>query len=213
MGGVYNPFNLGLYTYTHQNPVRYSDPDGNVVIGIPFTDKYFVLQQRSEGGYRAEITTRKEGRNINPAPGFFSGKITFVNDDPAGASPDRRVSFELADTIEGAVRDTKSDINVNSTTGGHSTGQHPRGEAADVNRIAGKRVDDPKNADKVKSFQGALSKQPSIFRNYGPSQQTETQIRKGGRNDYAVPKMAPSHQDHVHAAVPDKNEQQKRAQE
>jgi RHS repeat-associated protein len=30
-GGVYNTFNLGLYSYAHQNPVRYTDPDGNAV--------------------------------------------------------------------------------------------------------------------------------------------------------------------------------------
>ena len=29
MGGIYNPFNLALYSYSHQNPVRYFDPDGN----------------------------------------------------------------------------------------------------------------------------------------------------------------------------------------
>ena len=29
MGGAYNTFNLGLYTYSHLNPVRYKDPDGN----------------------------------------------------------------------------------------------------------------------------------------------------------------------------------------
>ena len=28
MGGVYNSSNLGLYTYTHSNPVRLTDPDG-----------------------------------------------------------------------------------------------------------------------------------------------------------------------------------------
>ena len=31
MGGVFNTGNLGLYTYTHHNPVRYVDPDGNYV--------------------------------------------------------------------------------------------------------------------------------------------------------------------------------------
>jgi RHS repeat-associated protein len=30
-GGVYNTFNLGLYSYAHQNPVRYTDPDGKAV--------------------------------------------------------------------------------------------------------------------------------------------------------------------------------------
>jgi RHS repeat-associated protein len=31
MGGVFNPFNMGLYTYTHLNPIKYIDPDGNEV--------------------------------------------------------------------------------------------------------------------------------------------------------------------------------------
>jgi hypothetical protein len=30
MGGVYNPLNLGLYTYAHQNPVKLADPDGQI---------------------------------------------------------------------------------------------------------------------------------------------------------------------------------------
>ena len=30
-GGIHNPFNLGLYAYSHQNPVNYLDPDGNSV--------------------------------------------------------------------------------------------------------------------------------------------------------------------------------------
>lgn len=29
MGGVYNPLNLGLFSYSFQSPVRYRDPDGN----------------------------------------------------------------------------------------------------------------------------------------------------------------------------------------
>ena len=33
MGGVFNPFNLGLYTYAHHNPVRYGDPDGKETVG------------------------------------------------------------------------------------------------------------------------------------------------------------------------------------
>ncbi|HEX6287738.1 MAG TPA: SpvB/TcaC N-terminal domain-containing protein [Herpetosiphonaceae bacterium] len=28
MGGVYNSLNLGLYSYSHQNPVKFTDPDG-----------------------------------------------------------------------------------------------------------------------------------------------------------------------------------------
>ena len=29
MGGVFNSFNLGLYTYSHLNPIKFFDPDGN----------------------------------------------------------------------------------------------------------------------------------------------------------------------------------------
>ena len=32
MGGVFNSFNLGLYSYGHLNPVKYVDPDGNQTI-------------------------------------------------------------------------------------------------------------------------------------------------------------------------------------
>jgi hypothetical protein len=31
MGGVFNGLNLGLYTYSHQNPIKLLDPDGNAV--------------------------------------------------------------------------------------------------------------------------------------------------------------------------------------
>jgi len=31
MGGVINPINLAMYTYGHQNPVKFIDPDGNAV--------------------------------------------------------------------------------------------------------------------------------------------------------------------------------------
>ena len=31
-GGVFSPKNLGMYTYTHNNPVLYTDPDGNALI-------------------------------------------------------------------------------------------------------------------------------------------------------------------------------------
>ena len=32
MGGAYNPLNLAMYTYGHQNPVKFVDPDGNLSI-------------------------------------------------------------------------------------------------------------------------------------------------------------------------------------
>jgi len=39
MGGVFNSGNLAGYTYTHQNPVRYVDPDGNVIWFAPLVAK------------------------------------------------------------------------------------------------------------------------------------------------------------------------------
>ena len=49
MGGVYNPFNLGLYTYAHQNPIKLVDPDGNAVWKIPFTDTYLYIGKGGVG--------------------------------------------------------------------------------------------------------------------------------------------------------------------
>lgn len=46
MGGAYNSFNLGLYTYSHFNPVRYTDPDGKfalVEFGIGAIITYLVI--------------------------------------------------------------------------------------------------------------------------------------------------------------------------
>ncbi len=35
MGGVFNSFNLGLYSYSCLNPVKFIDPDGNQAVKIP----------------------------------------------------------------------------------------------------------------------------------------------------------------------------------
>ena len=34
MGGAFNSLNLTMYAYGHQNPVKYVDPDGNLVIEV-----------------------------------------------------------------------------------------------------------------------------------------------------------------------------------
>ena len=34
MGGVFNSFNLGLYSYVHLNPTRYTDPDGRCPVCV-----------------------------------------------------------------------------------------------------------------------------------------------------------------------------------
>ncbi len=52
-GGVYEPLNLGVYTYAYHNPVIYTDPDGAVTQRVSyFTHRYahWVRKARSKGG-------------------------------------------------------------------------------------------------------------------------------------------------------------------
>ena len=201
MGGIYNSFNLGLYTYGHLNPVRYSDPDGNVVIGIPFTDKYFVLQQKPGGGIAAEITTRAEGRHIDPAPNglFSSQQISFKNDNPRGASPDQKVSFDAADMVEGAIRNTGQTININSTTGGvHSSpnSNHYRHKAVDIDHIGGVGVGVASNRGEVRKLQQAFDKDPNNRENFGPAFKHKTEESGTRHNNWP----AAEHGGHLHEA-------------
>lgn len=65
MGGVYNSFNLGLYTYTHLNPIKYLDPDGRL------TYKY---EQKSFYIDKGDTLTSISGRT-----GFSIGQIMGAN--------------------------------------------------------------------------------------------------------------------------------------
>ena len=46
MGGVYNSPNLGLYSYGHLNPVRYTDPDGRATVSIDVSGKLLGIATR-----------------------------------------------------------------------------------------------------------------------------------------------------------------------
>ena len=92
MGGIYNPFNLGMYTYVHQNPVKLVDPNGNEaldlnfgLIGVTFgtdesSDQPFVkLRVGPTGlGYMSHDT-------YNFAPPEQVGKISPYEGGDAGA--------------------------------------------------------------------------------------------------------------------------------
>lgn len=43
MGGVFKPFNLGLYSYSHHNPLKFVDPDGRETKIIIIKDKFLDL--------------------------------------------------------------------------------------------------------------------------------------------------------------------------
>jgi len=47
MGGVFNPINLSLYTYTHLNPLMFIDPDGQAtgITAVLDGNKYFLVAQ------------------------------------------------------------------------------------------------------------------------------------------------------------------------
>jgi RHS repeat-associated protein len=49
MGGVYNSFNLGLYSYGHLNPVKFVDPDGKAAGGDPTKRRAKELRQLIRG--------------------------------------------------------------------------------------------------------------------------------------------------------------------
>ena len=82
MGGVYNPFNLGVYSYGHLNPVRYTDPDGNVVFKIPFTETYVYVGK----GAIATTTTTQQLQQRHP----YLGRLTDRMQEPA-----KRTLFEM----------------------------------------------------------------------------------------------------------------------
>jgi len=62
MGGVYTSFNMNLYAYAHVNPLRYTDPDGQVIFRIPFTQAYIYFGSDS-GRFRIAATTLQSVEN------------------------------------------------------------------------------------------------------------------------------------------------------
>jgi RHS repeat-associated protein len=63
MGGAFNSLNLAMYTYGHNNPVKFTDPDGN-----------FVLYVETEGTGHVGIQTNSNGNKSNYDYGRYHGK-------------------------------------------------------------------------------------------------------------------------------------------
>ncbi|MFH0977502.1 MAG: RHS repeat-associated core domain-containing protein [Spirochaetota bacterium] len=147
IGGVFNSANLNVYSYATNNPVKFTDPDGNWVINIPFTGVAFYVQQKPKcdgGGYRAGFASESSGRHIDPTgtTGFGSlfsdQKISFINDDPSKGTTDKPVSSKQAAATENVADKTGLLFNVNSSKRGPGNEKHSTGDAVDINRVADK---------------------------------------------------------------------------
>ena len=126
----------------------------------------------------------------------FNGKITFNNDEKPKPSTNLPVSESLAKMIENIPRTSSYSLNINSTTGGtHSkTSFHYYGMAVDINKINGKRIDDPSNSQAVRRVQQLLTKEENIGECFGPF----LNIRKNGKEIIQKPLMKEKHLNHLH---------------
>jgi len=90
MGGIYNSFNLGMYSYSHLNPVKFTDPDGRTTV-ITVTDRIVAI-------VNVRISTTP-GNNQTVAVPLYR---VYVTNTDTGAS--REYAF-TRDATKGGVRE------------------------------------------------------------------------------------------------------------
>lgn len=139
------------------------------------------------------------GRRIAMGP-----RVTYINDNPGGASPRQPLTQGTAGMVAGAIVDSGlGAVNINSTTGGgHSqTSRHYQAKAVDMNQVNGSRVSDfadPRVLADVTRLQNALRRQPNIRELFGPAIQEKTAVAGGAPRP--TPSQRPTHKDHIHAS-------------
>jgi uncharacterized protein RhaS with RHS repeats len=118
-GGSFNRF-----TYANNNPYKYVDPDGR---------SSCVDAECKKSRIDGEV----------PRAGGGTTKITFINDNPSGASPNQPLETKTANVIEAVISAANVEsVNINSTTGGtHSaTSNHGAGRVVDIDHVNGRTV-------------------------------------------------------------------------
>lgn len=175
---------FGRYHYVNNNPYKYTDPDGRASCA----DK--------------ECKTSNIDPQVKRADGGTT-KITFVNNDPNGASPNQPIATMTATTIEGVISAANVEsVNINSTTGGiHSSkaSNHYSGRAIDIDRVDGK----PVGANNVGAgrIQEAARPENNIRENYGPHIMEK---RSGADRQPTTVKnreLEDAHKSHVHLST------------
>ncbi len=200
-----NGWNFNRYWYANDNPYRYTDPDGRSTCANPKCTMSTIDSHPAVAkGYSPSVNGNVGLPQNNVGRGIASANspgptITFVNDDPHGASPNQPVTTATAKMVESAVINSGvQSVNINSTTGRkHApTSNHPRGRAVDINRVNGQRVDDPANRTAVSAVQNAFRNEPNIRENFGPVFTEKTLMP--GAAPVPWPRVREDHQDHIH---------------
>ncbi len=177
-GGFFN-----RYVYGNNNPYKFKDPDGRASCADKDCKTSTIDPQvkRADGG---------------------ATKITFVNDNPKGASPDQPIATKTATTIEGVVSAANVDsVNINSTTGGdHSkTSAHYSGRAVDINKVDGKPVG--ANNTGAGRVQAAAQSDKNIRENFGPNIMEKRSGADRAPATVTDQKLIDAHETHIHLST------------
>ena len=123
LGGIYNPKNLNLYNYAGNNPVFYTDPDGDVIVSAILIG--MALYATVEGGYnmykihklKGDRTTGTDylvAGTFGVMTGSFEGAVTFGS---AGvlAYPAAVLRVSLTDMMMQRMNDPVRKIDLGQT--------------------------------------------------------------------------------------------------
>ncbi|MDM8564425.1 SpvB/TcaC N-terminal domain-containing protein [Candidatus Halobeggiatoa sp. HSG11] len=137
MGGIFNSFNLGLYTYGHLNPLKFLDPDGNRNISV---DQKI---QELKNELKAYQKLRNANIQMQSTGGFNSNGYRSSNANSAGCT-DKNVRSCTSlrgikqETVDGIISLRKDYIEYEFT---EVTETYSDGNRVNSCRIIGCKVD------------------------------------------------------------------------